>query len=127
MKMRRFSKKQTEPLLCKEAQKMVVPYIEGELCDHDLRRFIRHVRGCPECREELETYYIVYKGLMQLDDKEELPTNILEALKEDLEDSEFYLKNVVFFRVLSEIVKLLTAVSCMLLAGRNLMKLIIGV
>lgn len=127
MKMRRFSKKQTDHLLCKEAQKMVVPYIEGELCDKDLRSFVRHVRQCPECREELETYYIVYKGLMQLDDKEELPTNILEALKEDLEDSDFHLKNMVFFHVLSEVVKILAAVSCMLLAGRNIMELIIGV
>lgn len=107
-------------LLCKEAQKMVIPYIEGELADKELRQFVRHVRQCPECHEELETYYIVYKGLMQLDEKEDLPMNILEALEEDLEDSDFHLKNMFFFHGLSETVKVLAAAACILLAGQIL-------
>lgn len=127
MKEREVSKKRTDNLTCKEAQKMVVPYIEQELCDKDLRQFVRHVRYCPECREELETYYIVYKGLMQLDDKEELPTNILAALNEDLQDSAFHLKNMTFFHVLSEIVIILAAASCLMLAVQNMIEIIFGV
>lgn len=123
MKIRRISKKRTDNLLCKEVQKMVVPYIRGELCDKDLRQFTHHVRQCQECREELETYYIVYKGLMQLDEKEELPTNILEALNEDLADSDFHLKNMTFLYFLSEVVKIFVAAGCMLLAVQKIMEI----
>lgn len=103
---------------------MVIPYIDGTLCDRDLRRFVHHVQRCEECREELETYYIVYKGLMQLDDKEELPTNILEALKEDLEDSASHLHNMRFFEVLSGIMEILTAAAAILLAALEIIELL---
>ena len=52
-------KKQKKTLTCKEATKMVVPYIDGQLGDKDLRQFVGHIKECSECREELETYYIV--------------------------------------------------------------------
>ena len=78
--MKRFVlKKQKNQLTCKEATKMVIPYIKGQLGDAELRRFVAHIKECHDCREELETYYIVYKGLMQLDEKEERPMNIIEA------------------------------------------------
>lgn len=121
MKIKMIDKRKRKKLLCKEAQKMVIPYIEGELCRKDLERFVSHVQQCPECWEELETYYIVYKGLMQLDHQEELPMNILEALNEDLEDSENYLRNIRFMEILSEIMQALTAVLVMFLAGMKLL------
>lgn len=116
-----------EKITCKEAQKLVIPYIKEQLCDTELRRFIRHIRECRECREELETYYIVYKGLMQLDEKEELPTNIIEALNEELEISDNHLKNMSLFYVLSEITKWLVNVSCILLLIIKIVKFILGV
>lgn len=123
----RFTEKQTKKLTCKEAEKMVIHYIEGQLCDHDLRKFISHIQECSECREELETYYIVYKGLMQLDEKEELPMNIIEALNEELEISDNHLKNMSLFYTLSEITKWLVNISCSLLMFGEVMKMILGV
>ena len=120
-------KKPIEKLTCKEATKMVIPYIEKQVCDKDLRKFVKHIRECKECREELETYYIVYKGLMQLDEKEELPMNIIEALNEDLEISDQHLKHMSLFYVLSEVVKWLVNISCTLLMIEKIMGWILGV
>lgn len=54
-------------LTCKEAEKMVMPYINYQLGEKELEAFLTHVNGCPECREELEIYYTVSVGLRQLD------------------------------------------------------------
>ncbi len=118
---------QKKKLTCKEAAKMVIPYINGELNDKKLRMFVAHIKECAECREELETYYIVYKGLMQLDEREELPMNIIEALNEDFAISEQHLKNMSLFYVLSEITKWLVNISCTLLLIEKLLKIVFGV
>ena len=119
--------KQKKKLTCKEATKMVIPYIDGQLSDKDLRRFVDHIKECPDCREELETYYIVYKGLMQLDEKEELPMNIIEALNEDMAVSEQHLRNMSLFYVLSEVTKWLVNISCTIFMMEIIMEWILGV
>ena len=121
------NKKNKETLTCKEATLMVIPYIKKEVCDKDLRKFVKHIKECKDCREELETYYIVYKGLMQLDEKEELPMNIIEALNNDLEISNHHLKNMSLFYVFSEVVKWLVNISCTLLMIQKIMEWILGV
>ena len=120
-------RKRKEKLTCKEATQLVIPYIEKQICDKDLRKFVKHIKECKECREELETYYIVYKGLMQLDEKEELPMNIIEALNNDLEVSDHHLKNMSLFYMLSEMVKWLVNISCSLLMIQKIMEWISGV
>ena len=37
-------KKPIEKLTCKEATKMVIPYIEKQVCDKDLRKFVKHIK-----------------------------------------------------------------------------------
>lgn len=120
-------KKQKEKLTCKEAAKLVIPYIEGQMCDDELRRFVSHIKECPDCREELETYYIVYKGLMQLDEKEELSMNIIEALNEELEISGHHLRNMSLFYMFTIIIKWLVNLSCTLFIIEKIMKFILGV
>lgn len=119
--------KQKEKLTCKEATKLVIPYIEGQLCDSELRRFVSHIKECPDCREELETYYIVYKGLMQLDEKEELSMNMIEALNEELEISGHHLRNMSLFYMFTIIIKWLVNLSCTLLIIEKIMEIILGV
>ncbi len=120
-------RKHQENLTCKEAASMVIPYIQGELCDKELRDFVRHIERCKDCREELETYYIVYKGLMQLDEREELPMNIIEALNADLHGTQIHLKNMSLFRILCELVKWMVNVSCTLLMFDIIIEWIMGV
>lgn len=54
-------------LTCKEAEKMVMPYINVQLDEDELEAFLNHIQNCPSCREELEIYYTVSLGLQQLD------------------------------------------------------------
>lgn len=67
-------------MTCKEAQALVIPYINQELTIEELEAFIEHVKTCRECREELEIYYIAMVGVRQLDSEGDISN-----IKEDLE------------------------------------------
>ncbi len=54
-------------LTCKEAEKMVMPFIHDQLNETQMEEFLKHVSACPSCKEELEIYYTVSAGLKQLD------------------------------------------------------------
>lgn len=55
----------------KEAEQMVMPYINDELTDKELGPFLNHIYSCKSCYEELEIYYTLYAGLSQLDGENE--------------------------------------------------------
>lgn len=80
---------------CKEAQRLLVPYINGELEEKEEDEFVRHIRHCPECYEELEVYSTVFAGIRQLDGAEEvinyrtLVEDSLENSEEDIRDEHF--------------------------------------
>lgn len=124
---RSFLKRKKEKLTCKEAAKMVMPYIEEQLGDRELHRFIEHVKECPDCREELETYYIVYKGLMQLDEKEDLSMNMIEALNEELDISSLHLRNMSLFYTFSDVLLWIVNTSIILVMVEKLLEWILGV
>lgn len=74
---------------------MLVPYINGELGAKEEDEFVRHVRHCPECYEELEVYATVFAGIRQLDgaddeiDYRTLVEDSLENSEEDMKDERF--------------------------------------
>lgn len=80
---------------CKETQRLLVPYINGELEVKEEENFVKHVRHCPECCEELEVYATVFAGIRQLDGAEEkidyrtLVEDSLETSEEDVIDEHF--------------------------------------
>lgn len=53
---------------CREAQSLIVPFIEDKLDDEQLEAFLAHIESCSECYDELEVYFIVFSGTRQLDD-----------------------------------------------------------
>lgn len=73
-------------MLCKEAQRLIVPYIKEELTDEELEKFLGHVNSCPDCMEELEIYFMVEAGIRQLD-SETGSYDIKGALTSALEQS----------------------------------------
>lgn len=86
-------------MTCREAEGMVIPYIEHTLDDDSLGEFLLHIDNCENCREELEIYFTVYYGLRQLDN--EIGTyNIKGALEDTLEASRERLKKVHVLTVL---------------------------
>ena len=73
-------------MTCKEAERLVMPYIKDELTDEELREFLEHMGSCTDCREELEIYFTVDVGIRQLD-SETGNYNIKGALEAAIEQS----------------------------------------
>lgn len=55
-------------MTCREAERLVMPYINGSITEEELEAFLAHIDGCEECREELEIYFTVDVGIRQLDE-----------------------------------------------------------
>ena len=73
---------------CREAEKLVQPYIDGKLGDRECADFIAHVRPCPNCYEELETYYTIDYALRNMDDTAERSFDMKKVVDEDLREME---------------------------------------
>ena len=54
-------------MTCQEAEKLVTPYIQGDLDGSQLEEFLEHIETCENCQEELEIYFTVDYGIRQLD------------------------------------------------------------
>ncbi|MDD7738563.1 MAG: zf-HC2 domain-containing protein [Fusicatenibacter sp.] len=99
---------------CQEAEKLIQPYIKGNIPDKNLEAFIAHVRKCPSCYEELETYFIVNKAVAYFDDAEQTSYNLKGLLERDLREKEQMVKRhrkkERFFKILIAILILLLLV-----------------
>ena len=71
-------------MTCREAERLVMPYINGSITDEELKEFLKHIETCEECREELEIYFTVDVGIRQLD-QETGTYNIKGALETALD------------------------------------------
>lgn len=47
---------------------MINGFLNDTLTVEELDQYLKHLRSCPECREELEMYFILYRTLAQLDE-----------------------------------------------------------
>ncbi len=50
-------------MTCLEAQSKIMDFIENKLPEEETREFIKHVRTCDNCYEELEIYYTLIAGM----------------------------------------------------------------
>lgn len=57
---------------CYEVQHSIKEYLLEEMSTEDAEAFVKHVRSCPVCREELEEYYAFSSTLMQLESLDEI-------------------------------------------------------
>ncbi len=55
---------------CKEIEKLVPDYLEGGLCERDLKRVEEHLASCEECRIQVEGIKRVWSGLERIELKE---------------------------------------------------------
>ncbi|MDO4269042.1 MAG: zf-HC2 domain-containing protein [Eubacteriales bacterium] len=101
-------------LTCREAEKMVMPYIEGRLDEQELEAFLNHVSGCASCREELEIYFTVSEGLRQLDSGTGV-YDIPGALSESLDIAWMKVRAVRLRRIISYAVTTLGTVSLLVM------------
>lgn len=77
---------------CKEAESLVQQYIENKLPPKKLEAFISHVKNCPSCHEELETYFIIHHAVKYLDEDRHDSYNMTALLSEDLKEKEKHVK-----------------------------------
>lgn len=72
---------------CKDAEKMISPFLEDDLDNRDLAEFLKHMDRCSECKEELTIQFLVLVGMKRLEDgntfnlKEELDNMLRDARK----------------------------------------------
>lgn len=76
-----------------EAQKMIMPFINGQLNDDELEKFLNHIRTCSECMEELEVYYTLITSMKQLDQDQELSDDYHQDLIDVLNKTDERIKN----------------------------------
>ena len=110
-------------MTCKEAEQMIMPYINDELDDKELGSFLEHVENCASCYEELEIYYTLYAGLAQLDDEEEGMQDMHNLLPDDLLASHMRTRGIKLlniYYVLSQTLAMLALTVIMIMEILNL-------
>ncbi|MGN0204980.1 MAG: hypothetical protein ACI4BB_10580 [Coprococcus sp.] len=75
---------------CHDAQLLIRGFIEKRLTDQQLEAFIDHIAGCQDCYDELEVYYMITTGLLQLDENHtgtlDLKKNLRNFIAEQREE-----------------------------------------
>ena len=71
-------------MTCLEAQSNIMAFIEKKLPDDVIPGFVKHMRYCKNCREELEIYYTLIVGMHQVDNNQELSQNFAKDLENEL-------------------------------------------
>lgn len=71
-------------MTCLEAQSNIMAFIDKKLPDDRAVEFVRHIKNCPNCSEELEIYYTLIVGTRQLDNNEELSKDFSKDLNNEL-------------------------------------------
>lgn len=75
-------------MTCKEAQGLIMPYINDKLDVDQLEEFIEHVENCSDCKEELEVYFTLLTGMKQLDEDKNLSGDLHIDFVKSLHKSE---------------------------------------
>lgn len=86
-------------MTCLEAQSNIMEFIDKKLPDDKITDFVRHMKYCPNCSEELEIYYTLIVGMRQLDNNLELSQNFKKDLNDELARLENKIKKVKRFKI----------------------------
>lgn len=54
-------------MTCKELEKAIPLFFDKELEGKELKKFIEHIKKCPNCREELSIFYLASEGIVRLE------------------------------------------------------------
>lgn len=96
---------------CERAEKLIQSYVQDKMPEKEMEEFIHHVRNCPSCYDELETYFIIRRAALALDDDDKQSYNLKGLLERDLREKERQIlqkrRRNVFFSVLILILTIL--------------------
>ncbi|MBQ1317407.1 MAG: zf-HC2 domain-containing protein [Lachnospiraceae bacterium] len=79
---------------CKTAKADIEAYLDKKLTDEEMGEFLAHIRSCPECREELETFFAIRRTLGYLESGIDGSYDIPKLLEEDLASQEARLRRL---------------------------------
>lgn len=88
-------------MTCLEAQSNILSFVEKKLPEDKKIEFVRHIRHCNNCREELEIYYTLIVGMRKLDNNEELSLDFKNRLDEELSRVENRARKATRFKISS--------------------------
>lgn len=72
---------------CLTAQSLIIKYVNDELSSLELEAFLNHVESCADCMEELKIYYILSKGMQQLDEDKVINYNFHQQFVDSLDEA----------------------------------------
>ncbi|WP_310604947.1 anti-sigma factor family protein [Anaerosporobacter sp.] len=81
-------------MTCKEAQALIMPYINDQLDVDQLEEFLKHIEHCSDCKEELEVYFTLLTGMKQLDEDKNLSGDLHIDFEKSLHKSEERIRRV---------------------------------
>ncbi len=86
-------------MTCLEAQSNIMAFVDKKLDDDNTKDFVRHMKNCKNCSEELEIYYTLIVGMRQLDNNEELSHDFKKDLDNELTRIDNRVKNAKRFKL----------------------------
>ena len=79
---------------CEDSLTKIEAYIHNKMSYRELEDFLEHVKECPDCYDELETYYTITVGMKYLEEERLEAYNIPQMRREDLKKKERYVRRV---------------------------------
>lgn len=86
-------------MTCLEAQSNIMAFIDKKLPDDKTADFVRHMRFCPNCAEELEIYYTLIVGIREVDNNEDTSKDYKKELQNELDKAEHKIKKAKRFKI----------------------------
>lgn len=72
-------------MTCLEAQSNIMAFVDKKLPEANISKFVKHIKYCPNCAEELEIYYTFIVGMRQIDNNGELSTDFKKSMNQELD------------------------------------------
>lgn len=86
-------------MVCREAEQKIIDFVNNELDDEKLDKFLEHINICKSCYEELEIYYTIHIALQKLDYESNASYNINKMLVDNIENKRHNLKRKMYFQI----------------------------
>lgn len=97
---------------CNEVNELLRPFLQNELPGKTTDMILRHIEHCPDCKDELETYYMLDKCKELLDDNEEDENyNLKESFRLFLTEKRKERKKTILERTILVIVGIAVAIA----------------
>ncbi len=85
---------------CRDAEKLVLKFIQGNCSKEEARQLVSHIRTCESCWEEISIQFLLEEGLHRLEAGESFDLNQeLNARVEEVEKSNRYQFNIKVFGI----------------------------